>query len=110
MKDIAKEQFSDNIDKINTTYDNILKAINGKPILRYLDKIDCDYIKYDFNAKNSGVDKETILYHFRNQLLEINNKFRVFAEARQGADGSNCRNASRRTYDKYRKAHNDGRR
>ena len=40
MTDIAKEQFSDNIDKINTTYDNILKAINGKPILRYLDKIE----------------------------------------------------------------------
>lgn len=40
MSDIAKEQFSDNIDKINTTYDNILKAINGKPILRFNDKIE----------------------------------------------------------------------
>ena len=39
MSDIAKEQFSDNIDKINSTYSNILQAINGKEILRFNDKI-----------------------------------------------------------------------
>ena len=39
MSDIAREQFSDNIDKINSTYDNILRAINGKELLRYDDKI-----------------------------------------------------------------------
>ena len=55
----------------------VIRGVEGNE-LRYLDKIDCDYIKYDFNAKNSGVDKETILYHFRNQLLEINNKFCFF--------------------------------
>ena len=35
MKDIAKEQFSENIDRVNSTYDNILRAIDGKELLRY---------------------------------------------------------------------------
>ena len=39
MKDIAKEQFSDDIDNINTSYDNILKTIKGKQILKYEDNI-----------------------------------------------------------------------
>lgn len=39
MKDIAKEQFSNNIDNINTTYDNILEAIDGNELLRYDDEI-----------------------------------------------------------------------
>lgn len=39
MKDIAKEQFNENIDRINSTYDNILEAINGKELLRFNDEI-----------------------------------------------------------------------
>ena len=39
MKDIAKEQFSENIDHIETFYNSILKTINGKQILKYDDKI-----------------------------------------------------------------------
>lgn len=39
MKDIAKEQFSDNIENIDTTYDNILKTIKGEEILRYDNEI-----------------------------------------------------------------------
>ncbi len=39
MKDIAKEQFNENIDRINSTYDNILEAINGKELLRFDDEI-----------------------------------------------------------------------
>lgn len=35
MSDIAREQFSDTIDKINSTYNNILRAINGREILRF---------------------------------------------------------------------------
>ena len=35
MKDIAKEQFSDNIENIDTSYDNILKTIQGEEVLRY---------------------------------------------------------------------------
>lgn len=39
MNDIAKQQFSDNIDLINSTYDNILEVINGKELLRYDEEI-----------------------------------------------------------------------
>jgi len=39
MKDIAKQQFSDDIDLIDSTYENILKAINGKEILKFDEKI-----------------------------------------------------------------------
>lgn len=35
MKDIAKEQFSDNIDLVDSTYENILEAIGGRELLRY---------------------------------------------------------------------------
>ncbi len=35
MKDIAKEQFSENIDKVCSTYENILKTIEGKELLRF---------------------------------------------------------------------------
>ena len=39
MNDIAKQQFSDNIDLINSTYDNILEVINGKELLRHDEEI-----------------------------------------------------------------------
>lgn len=39
MKDIAKEQFSDNIDLVDTSYDNILETIDGKELLRFDEKI-----------------------------------------------------------------------
>ena len=35
MKDIAKEQFNENIDLVDSTYDNILEAIDGKELLRF---------------------------------------------------------------------------
>ena len=40
MKDIAREQFSENIDRIDSTYDNILRAIDGVSLLRFDDDID----------------------------------------------------------------------
>lgn len=39
MKDIAKEQFSENIEKVDTYYDSILKAIAGRELLRFDDVI-----------------------------------------------------------------------
>ena len=39
MKDIAKEQFNENIDLVDSTYDNILKAIDGKELLRFNEDI-----------------------------------------------------------------------
>lgn len=39
MNDIAKQQFSNNIDLINSTYENILEAINGKELLKFDEQI-----------------------------------------------------------------------
>ena len=39
MKDIAKEQFSDNIDLVDSTYENIIEAIDGQELLHYDEKI-----------------------------------------------------------------------
>lgn len=39
MKDIAKEQFNENIDLVNSTYENILEAINGEELLRFDEEI-----------------------------------------------------------------------
>ena len=39
MKDIAKEQFNEKVDRINSTYDNILEAINGEELLRFDEEI-----------------------------------------------------------------------
>lgn len=39
MNDIAKEQFSDNIDMIDSSYDNLLEAINGREVLKFDDEI-----------------------------------------------------------------------
>lgn len=39
MKDIAKEQFSENIDRIDTTYENIIEAIDGKKYLHFEENI-----------------------------------------------------------------------
>ena len=39
MKDIAKEQFSENINLIDSSYNNILKTINGKKLLQFEEEI-----------------------------------------------------------------------
>lgn len=39
MNDIAKEQFNDNIDFINSTYNHILTSLNGQALLHYDDEI-----------------------------------------------------------------------
>ena len=40
MKDIAHGQFTDNIDLVKSTYDNILKTIDGEELLRFDDDIE----------------------------------------------------------------------
>lgn len=39
MNDIAKEQFSENIELIDSSYQNILEAINGRELLKFDDTI-----------------------------------------------------------------------
>lgn len=40
MKDIAHEQFANNIDFVKTTYDNILETIDGEELLRFDEDIE----------------------------------------------------------------------
>ena len=39
MKDIAKEQFIDEVDKIETSYNNIINTIDGEEVLKFDDEI-----------------------------------------------------------------------
>lgn len=39
MKDIAKEQFSESMNNVDTTYDNIIETIEGKEILKFDEEI-----------------------------------------------------------------------
>lgn len=39
MKDIAKNQLSNSIDKLNTSFNNIVETLNGKEILKFDDEI-----------------------------------------------------------------------
>lgn len=39
MKDIAKDQLSENSTKLNTSFDNILETLKGKEVLRFDDEI-----------------------------------------------------------------------
>ena len=65
MKDIAKEQFSDNIEKIYSTYDNILEAINGREVLRNSNKIDGNLIVAGYRSttilNTINIDESNIL-------------------------------------------------
>ena len=39
MNDIAKQQFSNDIDKVDSSYDNIMKSIHGKELLKFDEEI-----------------------------------------------------------------------
>jgi len=40
MKDIAKEQFNSNYERVYASYDNIINTLNGKEILKFDDRIE----------------------------------------------------------------------
>ena len=65
MNDIAKQQFSDNIDLIDSTYDNILKAIGGTELLRFDDTITGNLTVAAFRSSTIlstvKLDKDSIL-------------------------------------------------
>ncbi len=62
-----------------TSFANKLRrVIRGEEKTRLLEKIDCNYIEYNFDAKNSSLDKEGILASFRNQLMKVNKDFQFF--------------------------------
>lgn len=55
----------------------VIRGVEGNE-LRLLDKIDCNYIRYDFGAEKSGTDKLSILLSFRKQLGEADKDFKFF--------------------------------
>lgn len=50
MKDIAKEQFSEKIDRVSTSYDNILKSIDGKELLRFDENIEGNLVVASYRS------------------------------------------------------------
>ena len=55
----------------------VIRRVEGNE-LRLLDKIDCSYIRYDFDSVKSGTDKLSILLSFRKQLQEQDKDFKFF--------------------------------
>ena len=55
----------------------VIRGVEGNAT-RLLDKIECNYIRYDFDAKSSGTDKLTILLSLRRQLGEVDKNFKFF--------------------------------
>ena len=51
MKDIAKEQFSSNIDLVNTTYESILNTIDGEEVLKFDEEIKGTLLIASYNAE-----------------------------------------------------------
>ena len=58
MKDIAEEQFSNNLDLVNTTYDDILKTIDGEEVLRFDDNIEGKLLVASYKSKTIKEDVE----------------------------------------------------
>ena len=79
MKDIAKEQFSDNIDIVNTTYDNILETIDGEEILKFDDDIKGQLLVASY--KGSTI-KETVKFD-RNHILMVGDRHSIIEYAIQ---------------------------
>lgn len=67
---IGKTSFLDKLCRV-------IRGVEGNGT-RLLDKIDCNYIRYDFDAKSAGTDKLTILLSLRRQLGETDKNFKFF--------------------------------
>lgn len=52
MKDIARNQISNDSKKISASYENILKSINGTKILKFDDELKGNIVTATFNNKN----------------------------------------------------------
>ncbi|MEE3343624.1 MAG: putative manganese-dependent inorganic diphosphatase [Bacilli bacterium] len=66
MKDIAHEQFTNSIDMVKSTYDNILAAINGEELLRFDDKIEGNLLVASY--KTSTI-KENVEFNSKHILV-----------------------------------------
>lgn len=65
MNDIAREQFSDNIDLIDSTYENILETLDGREILRFDEQIKGNLTTAGYRSttilNSVKLDKDSIL-------------------------------------------------
>lgn len=77
MKNIAKEQFSDNIDIVNTTYDNILEAIDGEEVLKIDDDIKGNLLVASYK---STTIKENVKFN-NNHILMVGDRHGIIEYA-----------------------------
>jgi manganese-dependent inorganic pyrophosphatase len=77
MKDIAKEQFSDNIDLVDTTYDNILETIDGEEILKIDDEIKGNLLVASYNIETI---KENVKFT-NNHILMVGDRHNIIEYA-----------------------------
>ena len=65
LKDIAKHQINDKIDNLCTSYDNIIKTLNAKEILKFDNEINGNVIVTSYSSttfiENISLDRNTIL-------------------------------------------------
>ncbi len=65
MKDVAGNLINNKLRKINTSYDNLLEALNGKEILRFDEEIKGEVISPSYRSttfrENIKIDKESVL-------------------------------------------------
>lgn len=65
LKDIAKHQINDRIDNLCTSYDNIIKTLNAKEILKFDDEVNGDVVVTTYSSttfiENISLNKNTIL-------------------------------------------------
>lgn len=65
LKDIAKHQIVDNIENLCTSYDNIIKTLNAKEILRFDEEIKGKIIVTSYSSttfiENANINENTIL-------------------------------------------------
>ena len=65
MKDVAGNLINNDLRKLNTSYDNLLEALNGKEILRFDNKIKGNIISPSYRSttfkENINIDRESVL-------------------------------------------------
>ena len=65
LKDIAKHQINDKIDTLCTSYDNIIKTLNAKEILRFDEEVKGNVVVTSYSSttfiENIALNKDTIL-------------------------------------------------
>ena len=85
MKDIAHEQFSDNIDLVKTTYDNILETIDGEEVLRFEDNIEGNLLVASYK---STTIKENITFN-NSHILMVGDRHSIIEYAIECGVGPN---------------------